>query len=134
MIVPTTALAIRSEADVAAASLDARAFARECGLTRIDVAKVTTVVSELANNIVKYADHGRITLRHVTRDDRSGVEVEARDSGPGIASLEDALADHHSTGGTLGLGLPGARRLMDTFEITSTLGSGTTVRACKWLT
>ena len=122
---------VSCDAHTAEAALDARIFAIEAGLASSDVERVATVVSELASNIVKYADRGRITLRCSVVDGSTCVEIEARDRGPGIESIERAMDDHHSTSGTLGLGLPGARRLMDQFEIRSTPGEGTVVRALK---
>lgn len=126
-------IAIVDEADTATAALDSRVFAREAGVSRMDAERVTTVVAELASNIVKYAGRGRITLRLVHRQGRACVEVEARDRGPGIESVEEALQEHYSTSGTLGLGLPGVQRLMDVVEIESVVGEGTVVRAYKWL-
>lgn len=93
---------------------------------------VATAVSELAGNIIKYATRGEVVVRGVKERGRRGVEVVVSDNGPGIADVEQALQDHFSTSGTLGLGLPGVKRLMDQFSIESAPGRGTTVVACKW--
>ncbi len=94
---------------------------------------IATVVSELGRNIIKYAGRGSIRLGRVEDEQRQGIEVTAEDRGPGIPDLEHAMQDHVSTGGTLGLGLPGVRRMMDEFEIESQPGKGTRVTARKWL-
>jgi serine/threonine-protein kinase RsbT len=90
------------------------------------------VTSELARNILKYAGHGRVQLEVLEQTGRRGVRVVATDRGPGIEDVEQAMADHYSTGGTLGLGLSGARRMMDELTITSDPGKGTRVEATKW--
>lgn len=128
-----SSLRIAGSADVPRAALDARVSCTEAGLSASDAERVTTGVSELASNIAKYAGSGRVTLRLVDVDGRRAIDIEARDRGPGIASIEDAMIDHRSTGGSLGLGLPGTRRLMDSFDIESRPGEGTTVRARKWI-
>ncbi len=84
-------------------------------------------------NILKYAGSGEIRLRRVTGADGRGVEIEAIDQGPGIADCEEAMNDHFSSGGTLGLGLPGVKRMMDEFSLESTPGEGTRVTARKWI-
>jgi anti-sigma regulatory factor (Ser/Thr protein kinase) len=101
-------------------------------MSRAAAQQVATVTSELARNILKYAGHGRVQLDLLERHGRSGVRVVATDRGPGIEDVEQALADHYSTGGTLGLGLSGARRMMDELTITSDPGMGTRIEATKW--
>jgi serine/threonine-protein kinase RsbT len=93
---------------------------------------IATAISELARNILKYASEGEILVEMVLRGSRSGVVVVARDEGPGIRDVGLAMQDGFSTTASLGLGLPGTRRLMDEFEIVSTPGSGTVVTAIKW--
>ena len=93
---------------------------------------IATAVSEIARNIVTYATQGEVTLSEVSAGSRRGVQVLARDEGPGIADIELAMRDGYSTGKSLGLGLPGARRLMDEFEIVSVVGKGTTITMRKW--
>ena len=123
---------VTSPDDVAAAALDARSFARDAGLGVEEQMRIATVAAELASNIAKYADHGRIRLSWRLVDGIGCLDVEANDRGPGIASVDVAMQDHISSGGTLGLGLPGVRRLVDEFEISSTEGHGTTVRTRRW--
>ena len=116
---------------VARAVLGAQEWALAQGLSEVDSHRVALVVSELATNQVKYAyGRGEVILRRCERG-RGCVEIEAFDQGPGIADLEWALAEHHSTGGSLGLGLPGVKRLMDELKIEST-PEGTRVTARKW--
>ncbi|MBN1483414.1 MAG: anti-sigma regulatory factor [Chloroflexia bacterium] len=125
---------ISTEADVYAAAGMARKMARQMGFSQADVARIEIVVRELASNIVRYAEGGKIDLREAELDHRRGLEVESSDRGPGIPDLELALQDGYTTGHQgLGSGLPAVRRLMDTFEIWTEVGQGTRVRATRWL-
>ena len=123
---------IRDERSLNAAVIEATRVAQTAGLSKVAAQQVATVTSELARNILKYAGHGRVELEVLERTGRSGVRVVATDRGPGIEDVEQALADHYSTGGTLGLGLSGARRMMDELTITSDPEKGTRVEATKW--
>ena len=123
---------IRDERSLHAAVMEATRVAQSAGLSKVAAQQVATVTSELARNILKYAGHGRVELEVLERTGRSGVRVVATDRGPGIEDVEQALADHYSTGGTLGLGLSGARRMMDELTITSDPEKGTRVEATKW--
>ena len=123
---------IWSEADVAVATTRVNRMLSQQGLRAEDISRIITVVSELARNIVKYAGRGEVTLSELPGG--LGVQVVATDHGPGIADPERALEDHYSTGGTLGLGLPGVKRLMDEFSLESAPGKGTRVTARKWTT
>jgi len=123
---------VRDELSLKAAVIEASRAAQIAGLSKAAAQQVTTVTSELARNILKYAGHGRVQLEVLERTDRSGVRVVATDWGPGIEDVEQAMADHFSSGGTLGLGLSGAKRMMDELTITSTPGKGTRVEATKW--
>jgi serine/threonine-protein kinase RsbT len=125
-------LALRHESDVAAARRDARALAQELGLTLGSVEALATAVSEVARNILVHAGGGEIMLGIVRNGTQSGIVVIARDDGPGISDIEEALRDGYSTGSGLGLGLPSARRLVDEFELHSIAGQGTTVSLTKW--
>jgi serine/threonine-protein kinase RsbT len=94
---------------------------------------IATAVSEVARNIIEYAQPGEVALSVVQNGVRRGLEVVARDQGPGIADISQAMQDGFSTSRSLGLGLPGSRRLMDEFRVQSRLGQGTTVTMRKWL-
>jgi serine/threonine-protein kinase RsbT len=122
---------VGGDADVAAAARVARDAAEACGLSRVEAQHVATAVSELAGNAVKYGGGGEVVLAPSERGGRRGLTVTVRDHGPGIADVEAALRDGMSTGGSLGLGLPGARRLMDDFAIHSDAG-GTVVTVARW--
>ena len=126
-------LHIQGDADVTAALVTAGDVAVRAGFNERGKNAIMTVVAELARNIVKYAQRGRLTFSVVEHAGSRGLEIEAVDQGPGIADVEQAMRDNFSTGKTLGLGLPGARRLMDEFSIASTPGRGTRVVARKWL-
>jgi len=123
---------IRDEQGLAAAVLEATKVAQDAGLSRAAAQQLATVTSELARNILKYAGHGQIKLEELDYDGRQGVRLIASDSGPGIEDIDRAMAEHYSTGGTLGLGLSGAKRMMDEFTVISQPGQGTRVEAVKW--
>lgn len=123
---------INSDADTVMARQRGRALAAELGMSSSDQALVATAISELARNIVEYAHHGEILFELTQKGSRRGLVVIAHDDGPGISDIERAMQDGFSTGRGLGLGLPGARRLMDEFEIVSHVGQGTTVTVKKW--
>jgi serine/threonine-protein kinase RsbT len=123
---------INSDQDIVLARQRGRALAAELGFSPGDATLIATAISELARNIVSYARNGLITLRAIQGSSRQGVLVVASDNGPGIADIRQAMRDGFSTSGSLGLGLPGVRRLMDEFEITSQSGRGTTVAVKKW--
>ncbi len=110
-----------------------RTLGESVGFVSTDLTLIATAISELARNIVLYAREGEIELRLLAEERRAGLMIVARDDGPGIADLNLAMEDGYSTSGGLGLGLPGVKRLMDTFEIISHPGQGTTVRIAKWL-
>jgi serine/threonine-protein kinase RsbT len=125
-------IAIESDEDVVAARQQGRTLGQSLDLNATDLTLLATAISEVARNITAYAGHGSIRLRPVEEQGRHGVEVVAEDQGPGIADLAAAMSDGYSTGRGLGLGLPGARRLMDHFEIDSRVDAGTRVRMIKW--
>jgi serine/threonine-protein kinase RsbT len=126
-------IAIESDADVVTARQRARALAVGLEMPSTDQTLLATAISEVARNITAYAVRGEVLLELV-RDARGrrGIRVVARDEGPGIADLDRALTDGYTTGGGLGLGLPGARRLVDEFDIETAPGEGTTVTLVKW--
>jgi serine/threonine-protein kinase RsbT len=125
-------LSIAADVDVVQARQRGRELAGEAGFSTGDQTVIAAAISEIARNIVNYARHGEITLRLVANGDRQGVTVVAEDHGPGIRDVTQALEDGYSTSGGLGLGLPGARRLMDEFDVHSVVGQGTTVTMTKW--
>ena len=125
-------IAIESDADVVTARQRARQLAGELELSSTDQTLLATAISEVARNITTYAIRGEVTVAMVDDGARRGIRVVARDHGPGIEDIERALQDGYTTGGGLGLGLPGARRLVDEFEIESAPRQGTTVRLVKW--
>jgi serine/threonine-protein kinase RsbT len=127
-----TRIRVESDTDLNYAVLEARQQAAAMGFDAATCAKLATVVSELGRNILKYADRGEVSIEK-TADEPPSLEIVARDRGPGIEDVDQAMADHFSTSGTLGLGLPGVRRMVDDFEITSVLGQGTEVLVRKRL-
>jgi serine/threonine-protein kinase RsbT len=124
---------IATESDLLRVRLLLRERSRELGL--VDQTKLITAGSELSRNILKYAGAagGHVRVDIVQQEHRRGVRAVFTDAGPGIADVELALKDGYSTGGSLGLGLPGARRLVDEFSIHSSVGQGTTVKIVKWI-
>jgi serine/threonine-protein kinase RsbT len=125
-------IAIRADVDIISARERGRALAAELGFNRGELALIATAISELARNILTYAGQGEIALDREELGQKRGIVVIARDQGPGIADVDLALQDGYSTSRSLGIGLPGVRRLMDEFELSSEPGSGTTVTAKKW--
>jgi serine/threonine-protein kinase RsbT len=125
-------VAINSDQDIVTARQKGRALAMEAGFSTGDATLIATAISELARNIVSYARKGEITLKIVSASVRQGILIVASDNGPGIPDIRQAMRDGFSTSGSLGLGLPGVRRLMDEFEITSQPGKGTMVAVKKW--
>lgn len=122
---------VQSEADLVRARHNAREMALRIGFSSSEVAVVSLAISELARNILQYAKRGEIILKAANSSERPAITIIARDEGPGIGNLDQAMKDGYSTSGGLGLGLPGVRRLMDEFQIASVLGQGTTVTAKK---
>jgi serine/threonine-protein kinase RsbT len=132
LIVPDAVICpIQADVDVVQTRQQGRNLAAEAGFSAGDQTVIAAAISEIARNILMYAKRGEIELRAVTLADRAGVVIIARDSGPGIKDIQRAMQDGYSTSGGLGLGLPGAKRLMDEFEVVSN-GNGTTVTMRKW--
>ena len=125
---------IRSDADIIVARQKGRELARQLGFSSTDLVLITTAISELARNIVLYAHSGEMILgtTNGTNGASVGMVVTAQDEGPGIADTDLAMQSGFSTSGSLGLGLPGVRRLMDEVDLRSQVGVGTTVVAKKW--
>lgn len=124
---------IASEPDATRAVMQTRRSASTAGFDAARISILGTIASELVRNILKYAVTGELIIRPIHEAGRSGLELVAADRGPGIPDIEQAMKDHVSTSGTLGLGLPGIKRMSDEMAIESTVGTGTTVTIRKWL-
>lgn len=125
-------LRILDQKDITLAILATREMAQQIGMSSGATAALSTAVSELVTNVIKYAESGLVTLRPMLQIRQPGIEVVVEDRGPGIEDIESAMKENVSTGGTLGLGLPGTKRLVDEFDIESHPGAGTRVRIVKW--
>jgi len=124
--------AIRIEQDVVLARQTARKLAQECGMRLIDLTKLVTAVSELARNTMVYGGGGDMDWEILEDGARTGLRLTFRDEGPGIPDIKLAMTDGWTSGGGLGLGLTGAKRLVDDFELDTAPGAGTRVTICKW--
>lgn len=124
---------IHEETDIVVARRAVREAAAQVGFGHVDTTRIVTAASELARNTFKYGAGGVMYWRAVVDGDRRGLELRFEDHGPGIPDLEEALQEGFSSAGGLGMGLPGAKRLMDEMELHSTRGAGTTVIIKKWL-
>lgn len=109
-----------------------REFALDARLSLVDQTKLITAASELARNMVVYGGGGTVILEHLEQDGRSGVRITFDDKGPGIADIPLALRDGYTSGGGLGLGLGGAKRLVNDFDLRSAPGEGTTIAITRW--
>lgn len=126
-------LRIASEGDIVAARKQVRESAKEIGFGITEITRIVTAASELARNIQRYAGQGSMAWQQLNHKGRTGLELVFRDNGPGIANIEQAMQEGFSTVKSLGMGLPGAKRLMDEMEIESAPGKGTVVVIRKWL-
>jgi serine/threonine-protein kinase RsbT len=126
-------IAIERDLDIVTARQRGRDLAASIGFTRTDQTLIATAISEVARNILAYAQRGEVVLRIIEDVGRRGILIEARDRGPGIVDVELALRDGYSTGNSLGLGLPGSRRMMDDLTVDTELGTGTTVTMRRWV-
>ncbi|WP_116138976.1 anti-sigma regulatory factor [Trinickia diaoshuihuensis] len=124
---------IEGEADVVIARQKGRELAAETGFSNTDRTLIALAISEIARNIVSYAHRGEVTISQISDGARKGISIVAQDEGPGIDDIELAMRDGYSTAKSLGVGLPGTKRIMDEFELTSVVGEGTTVRMKRWL-
>lgn len=131
MVAPNV-VSVSSDLDIIAARMAARNVARSLGFSSIDQARIATATSELTRNIFVYAGEGEVVIRSIERDRRYGIEIVFIDHGPGISDVNSVLQDGYTTAGTMGMGLPGARRLMDELEIETAIGQGTTITTRKW--
>jgi len=128
-----TLVPIEHEGDIVTARQKGRELAAASGLSTTEQTLIATAISEIARNIVVYAHHGQVVLTMVEQNGRRGIVVVARDEGPGIENPELAMRDGYSSSNSLGMGLPGARRLMDEFELSTMVGKGTTITMKKWV-
>ncbi|MGG1679211.1 anti-sigma regulatory factor [Neobacillus sp. NRS-1170] len=124
---------IMTEWDIVAARQMGRNTAKELDFSIVDQARITTAISELARNIYLYAGQGEIRIEPINEMGKCGLKVIAADRGPGIQDIRRVMEDGFTTSGGLGAGLPGVRRLMDDFDLTSEVGVGTTIQVVKWL-
>ncbi len=124
---------VSSEIDIVTARQKGRELAARLGFSNTDLTLIATAISEVTRNIVEYAKRGELCLNIVQQGNNRGIAVIASDKGPGIPNIKLAMQDGYSTGKSLGLGLPGAKRLMDEFEIVSEVGKGTKVTMKKWV-
>lgn len=131
MTITDVLITIKTEDDIVLARRAGREMASTMGFRSVDQSRVATAISELARNILRYARTGEVVIRPVP--ERRGMEIIARDEGPGIANLTLAMEDGYTSGQGLGIGLPGTRRLVDEMDVQSQPGQGTTVTIRKWL-
>ena len=124
---------VNNSDDIVIARQAGHELAHQLGFSLTDVTMIATAISEIARNITSYAGRGEVRVGVQYRDGRKALVVRAEDEGPGIVDIERALEDGYSTGRGLGLGLPGARRLMDRLIVESTPGYGTVVEMWKWI-
>jgi serine/threonine-protein kinase RsbT len=125
-------LSIRTTLDVASARQKVRAWCAELGFTIVDQTKLVTAASELARNTLVYGGGGEMIMESFLENGRNALRLTFEDQGPGIPDVELALKDGYSTGGGLGMGLSGAKRLVNEFQIETAVGKGTRVRVTKW--
>ncbi|MCM3573987.1 MULTISPECIES: anti-sigma regulatory factor [Mesobacillus] len=123
---------INNEFDIVLARQKGREISKELQFGGVDQARITTAISELARNIYLYAGSGQITINVLEDNGRRGIQISAADNGPGINDIRMVLQDGFSTSGGLGAGLPGVKRLMDSFDIDSMPGTGTKITITKW--
>lgn len=124
---------IDSESQILVARQQARLLAAELGFWSVEQSFIAMAISEVALNILQYAGKGEVVLSKTQKNGGQGILIEARDDGPGIPDVELAMQEGYSTSGGAGLGLAGAKRLMDEFDIVSEVGKGTTVTMKKWV-
>jgi serine/threonine-protein kinase RsbT len=129
----TISVEINIDSDIVVARQKSRELAKKINFSSSELAGIAAAISELARNIVSYADHGKVTVSLINESGHQGISIIVEDTGPGITDVKLALQDGYSTSGSLGLGLPGVKRLMDDFEIQSTIGKGTIIKLKKWV-
>jgi serine/threonine-protein kinase RsbT len=132
-MVNSITIEISEEGDIVVARQKGRSIAKNLGFSVVDQCRIATGISELARNIFLYASTGLIMILTLIENNRTGLEIIAKDMGPGIPDIKLAMLDGYSTSNGLGMGLPGTKRLMDEFEIISETGTGTEIIVKKWL-
>lgn len=125
-------VSITVDADIVTARQEGRALANQIGFSGSDQVLIATAISEAARNILQYARSGEIVLNRIQNGEKAGIQVIARDQGPGIKDIRRVMEDGYSSSGGLGLGLPGIKRLMSEMDVQSTPGKGTTITFRKW--
>lgn len=130
-MVGETRVPIKQGGDIISARRQGRALAAQLGFSSADQTLIATAISEMARNILVYAKVGEIILRP-EQNGKAGITIIAHDEGPGIPDINRALQNGYSTSGSLGVGLPGTKRIMDEFTLVSEVGKGTTVTMKKW--
>jgi serine/threonine-protein kinase RsbT len=125
-------MAIIREIDVIPFRNRLKEYAVKIGMGLVNQTKIITAASELARNMLKYANGGKVIIEVITKGRENGIRLTFKDQGPGIADISQAMKDGFSTGKSLGLGLPGTKRLVSDFQIESEVGKGTTVTVIKW--
>jgi len=130
--VPDERVTVRTESDIVVARQLGRALASRLGFSATDLTLVATAISEVARNIVAYAKSGEIVVSLADDGSRQGIRIMANDEGPGIRDIAQAMQPGYSSSDSLGLGLPGTRRMMDEFQISSDVGKGTRITMTKW--
>nr|WP_319943994.1 anti-sigma regulatory factor [Nocardia aurantia] len=133
MAADNVVIAVKVSNDIVTARQAGRELAAKLGFSLTDITMISTAISEVARNITSYAGTGEIRIVVADRDGRRALIIQAEDRGPGIPDITRALEDGYSTGRGLGLGLPGAKRLMDHLNIDSAPGQGTLVEMWKWV-
>ena len=128
----TERLTVASDQDVVRVRQLVRTFAVDVKLSLVDQTKLVTAASELARNTLVYGGGGSVEVERITNGRRNGIKIVFADEGPGIVDVDLALTDGYTTGGGLGLGLSGARRLVDEFELDTAVGQGTKISIVKW--
>jgi serine/threonine-protein kinase RsbT len=131
-VLDDTIVTVERDADIVTARQKGRELAVATGFSSTDQTMIALAISEIARNIISYAHHGTIALSSLDERGRRGIQIIARDQGPGIPDIELAMRDGYSTAKSLGVGLPGTKRVMDEFELVSVVGEGTTVTMRKW--
>ena len=125
-------MVISREIDVIPFRNRLKEYAVKIGMSLVNQTKIITAASELARNMLKYAQGGKVTIEVVSRGRDNGIRLTFKDEGPGIQDVNLAMKDGYSTGKSLGLGLPGTKRLVSEFHIDSVVGKGTTVTVIRW--